>query len=35
MLVFVRKDLQMGLGKIAAQCSHGILKAYKQARQKL
>ena len=27
-------DLKMGMGKIAAQCAHGILKSYQMARQK-
>ena len=28
-VILVRMDLKMGIGKIAAQCSHAALKAYK------
>jgi len=28
-VILVRMDLKMGVGKIAAQCSHATLKAYK------
>ncbi len=34
MVLLVRMDLKMGMGKIAAQCAHGILKSYQMARQK-
>ena len=33
MVLLVRMDLKMGLGKIAAQSAHGILKSYQLARQ--
>ena len=29
--MFVRNDLKMGKGKIAAQCSHAMLKLYRKA----
>ena len=29
-VILVRMDLKMGVGKIAAQCSHAALKAYKE-----
>jgi PTH2 family peptidyl-tRNA hydrolase len=31
MVLVIRTDLQMGKGKVAAQCSHATLDAYKQA----
>lgn len=31
LVLVVRTDLKMGKGKIAAQCSHATLKAYKQS----
>ena len=34
MVLVVRKDLAMGTGKIAAQCSHGSLGAYLDSAQK-
>ncbi|KAF4527146.1 hypothetical protein B566_EDAN007215 [Ephemera danica] len=33
MVLVVRTDLKMGKGKIAAQCSHAAVAAYKQARR--
>lgn len=32
-LLIVRTDLKMGHGKVAAQCSHATLGAYKTARK--
>ena len=34
MMLVVRKDLKMGQGKIAAQCGHATLAAYKLAQRK-
>ncbi len=34
MLLLVRTDLKMGKGKIASQCSHAAVEAYKKAMQK-
>ncbi|XP_045107094.1 peptidyl-tRNA hydrolase 2, mitochondrial-like [Portunus trituberculatus] len=34
MVLVVQGDLKMGRGKLAAQCSHGALAAYKQAQQR-
>ncbi|KAK8738645.1 hypothetical protein OTU49_003987, partial [Cherax quadricarinatus] len=34
LVLIVRNDLKMGKGKVAAQCSHATLKAYKQAKKK-
>ncbi|MBN2127081.1 MAG: peptidyl-tRNA hydrolase [Candidatus Diapherotrites archaeon] len=34
MLILVRNDLKMGKGKIAAQCGHAVLEAYKKALNK-
>lgn len=33
MVLVVQGDLKMGRGKVAAQCSHGTLAAYRQAQQ--
>ncbi|XP_076068001.1 peptidyl-tRNA hydrolase 2, mitochondrial-like isoform X3 [Oratosquilla oratoria] len=33
LVLVVRSDLKMGKGKVAAQCSHATLKAYKQVKQ--
>lgn len=33
MVLIVRHDLQMGKGKVAAQCSHATLAAYQQAQK--
>jgi len=33
LVLVVRMDLKMGKGKVAAQCSHATLGAYKQARR--
>ena len=33
MMLVVRKDLKMGQGKIAAQCGHATLAAYKVAQK--
>lgn len=34
LLLLVRMDLKMGLGKAAAQCAHATLRAYQNARRK-
>lgn len=34
LVLVVRSDLKMGKGKVAAQCSHATLKAYKQTQKK-
>merc|ERR1711928_215354 len=34
LVLVVRTDLKMGKGKIAAQCSHAVVAAYKQSRTK-
>ncbi|XP_045591880.1 peptidyl-tRNA hydrolase 2, mitochondrial [Procambarus clarkii] len=34
LVLIVRNDLKMGKGKVAAQCSHATLKAYKQTKKK-
>jgi peptidyl-tRNA hydrolase len=34
MVLLVRMDLKMGLGKIAAQCAHATLRAYHLARNR-
>lgn len=31
LVLVVRKDLKMGVGKIAAQCSHASIQAYKKS----
>lgn len=33
MVLVVRNDLKMGKGKVAAQCAHAAVAAYKQARK--
>lgn len=32
--LLVRTDLKMGMGKVAAQCAHAVLKAFLQGRQR-
>jgi peptidyl-tRNA hydrolase, PTH2 family len=34
LLLLVRMDLKMGLGKVAAQCAHATLRAYQLARSR-
>ena len=34
MVILVRTDLSMGKGKVAAQCCHAALSAYKEAAQR-
>ncbi|XP_042215348.1 peptidyl-tRNA hydrolase 2, mitochondrial-like isoform X3 [Homarus americanus] len=34
LVLIVRSDLKMGKGKVAAQCSHATLKAYKQTQKR-
>ncbi|XP_067014782.1 peptidyl-tRNA hydrolase 2, mitochondrial [Anabrus simplex] len=34
MILVVRNDLKMGKGKVAAQCSHAAVGAYRQAKEK-
>ncbi|NWJ07493.1 PTH2 hydrolase, partial [Crypturellus undulatus] len=34
MVLIVRNDLKMGKGKVAAQCSHAAVSAYKQAQRR-